>query len=351
MTREAQMTAKQMTREAKITTLLTGHTGFVGTNLIHAFQNSYELLGVDIPQRDPAHSPPLPPEKSFSWDQLHELPEVNTIIHLAGKAHDTANVSAPVEYFEVNLGLTQRIFDHFLQSRATNFIFFSSVKAVADTLEGEVLREDHAPDPQTPYGQSKLAAEQYIIKKIFDKSDAAPPLNAIGFSESTYLKKSGKRVFILRPAMIHGPGNKGNLNLLYKVVQKGIPWPLGAFSNQRSFASIDNVAYVLRQIIETPAAPGIYNLADDTSLSTNQLISLMAESLNRKARIWNIPPGLIKLLARTGDILHLPLNSERLKKLTESYVVSNARITKALNIPQLPVGSLAGLKKTLASFQ
>ncbi|TVR44848.1 MAG: NAD-dependent epimerase/dehydratase family protein, partial [Bacteroidia bacterium] len=312
------------------TTLITGHNGFVGSNLIQAFQNNYELLGVDIPQHDPAQAPPLPPEKSFSWDQLHELPKVNTIIHLAGKAHDTANVSAPEIYFEVNLGLTKRIFDHFLQSKATTFIFFSSVKAVADTLEGETLTEDHKADPQTPYGQSKLAAEQYIINKIFENGHENTPLNAIDFSESSFLRKSGKRVFILRPAMIHGPGNKGNLNLLYKVVQKGIPWPLGAFNNQRSFASIDNVAYLLRHIIEKPVAPGIYNLADDQPLATNRLIGLMAESLNRKTRIWNMPPGLIKLLARTGDILHLPLNSERLKKLTESYVVSNARIKNAL---------------------
>ncbi len=332
------------------TILLTGHNGFVGTNLIRAFQKDHNLVGLDIPQHDPAKTPPLPPETSFSWDQLHELPAVDTIIHLAGKAHDTANVSAPEEYFEVNMGLTKRIFDHFLQSEATNFIFFSSVKAVADTVEGEILTEAHTPDPQTPYGQSKLAAEQYIINKLFNNTDGNTPLSTVDFSGSTGFKKSGKRVFIMRPAMIHGPGNKGNLNLLYKVVQKGLPWPLGAFSNLRSFASIDNVAYLLRQVIEKPVAPGIYNLADDQPLSTNRLISLMAATLNRKARIWNIPPGPIKLLARTGDILHLPLNSERLKKLTESYVVSNARIKKALAIQNLPVDALAGLEKTLASF-
>jgi nucleoside-diphosphate-sugar epimerase len=340
-----------MTQNNMTPTLLTGHTGFVGTNLIRAFQKDFNLLGLDIAQPDPAQAAILPLEKTFSWDQLYELAEADTIIHLAGKAHDTANTSQPEEYFEVNLGLTKRIFDHFLQSKATTFIFFSSVKAVADTLEGEVLREDHTPDPQTPYGQSKLAAEKYIIKKIFENGNGNTPLNTIDFSESAYLKKTGKRVFILRPAMIHGPGNKGNLNLLYKVVQKGIPWPLGAFSNQRSFVSIDNVAYVLHQIIDTPVVPGIYNLADDQPLSTNRLISLMAESLNRNARIWNIPPGLIHLLARTGDILHLPLNSERLKKLTESYVVSNARIKKAMDIQNLPVDAKAGIEKTLASFQ
>ncbi len=343
-------------------TLLTGHTGFVGTNLIRAFQKDHELFGLDIPQRDPEKAPPLPPEKSFSWDQLGDLPKVDTIIHLAGKAHDTANVSTPEAYFEVNLGLTKRIFDHFLQSEATKFIFFSSVKAVADTTEGEILTEAHTPDPKTPYGQSKLAAEQYIqeaLRKYASNAshqkqghDKAEPSQATLFDENTKKtqKPDGKRVYILRPCMIHGPGNKGNLNLLYSIVRKGIPWPLGAFHNQRSFLSIDNLVYIVNQIIQKDIEPGIYQVADDEAVSTNELIHLMVESMNRKARIWNLPPGIIRGMARTGDLLHLPLNSERLRKLNESYVVSNQKIKKALNVTHLPVDAQTGIKNTLQAF-
>ena len=150
--------------------------------------------------------------------------------------------------------------------------------------------------------------------------------------------------------MIHGPGNKGNLNLLYKVVQKGLPWPLGAFDNQRSFVSVDNVAFVLRQLLEKDINPGTYNLADDQPLSTNELIRLMAASMGRKPRIWRLPAGLIRVLARTGDLLRLPLSSERLKKLTESYVVSNTKLKHALGITNMPVTAEEGMKKTLTSF-
>src|SRR5690606_13373271 len=129
------------------------------------------------------------------------------IIHLAGKAHDTQNTSSPEEYFQVNTELTKQLFDKFLQSNARDFIYFSSVKAVADTVSG-LLGEDVTPNPQTPYGQSKWQAEQYL------NSQPLP---------------EGKRLFILRPCMIHGPGNKGNLNLLYQVSSKGLPWPLAAF--------------------------------------------------------------------------------------------------------------------------
>ena len=137
--------------------------------------------------------------------------------------------------------------------------------------------------------------------------------------------------------MIHGPGNKGNLNLLYKVVQKGLPWPLGTFGNKRSFTSIDNLTYIINQLIEKDIAPGIYNLADDETLSTNELIKLIGLSQNKNLQIWNFPKTIINFFAKIGDQLRLPLNSERLQKLTESYLVSNQKIKKALGIEKMPV--------------
>ncbi len=344
--------------------LLTGHTGFVGTNLIRAFENNYELFGLDITPGEKTPPPSLPPENTFSWDLPDDLPRVDTIIHLAGKAHDTAMVSAPEEYFEVNLELTKRIFDHFLQSGATSFIFFSTVKAVADSVEDDILTEEHPPDPKTPYGESKLAAERYIREALSkyasgsSRKEQDSENGEAGFTRGTFSdedlgknKKPGdKRVYILRPCMIHGPGNKGNLNLLYNVVRKGIPWPLGAFHNQRSFLSINNLEYVIRQLIEKDITPGVYQVADDEPVSTNELIGLMAQSLNRKPRTWNLPPGIIRSLARAGDLLRLPLNSERLKKLTESYVVSNTKIKNALGIDKMPVSATEGITHTLKSF-
>jgi nucleoside-diphosphate-sugar epimerase len=304
--------------------LLTGSSGFVGSNLYDAFHQDFEICGLDITK-----SGKIPDEKVFGWDNLNRFPEVDAIVHLAGKAHDTSDTTEEKVYFDVNLGLTKKIFDHFLNSSATKFIFFSSVKAVADTVEGKALTEELVPNPQTPYGKSKLAAEQYILSKAIPDD---------------------KSVFILRPCMIHGTGNKGNLNLLYKVVQKGIPWPLGAFDNRRSFASISNVGFVVRRLIEDPIPSGIFNIADDQPLSTNELVGLIASSLNRKPKIWNFPKGLITSLTRTGDILRLPLNSERLKKLTESYVVSNQKIKSVLKIDKMPVSAKDGMMDTLRSF-
>ncbi len=329
--------------------LLTGCNGFVGSNLVRAFGEGFKVFGLDIPG-----SPGLlPAEDMFSWDAPGQLPAVDTIIHLAGKAHDTANTTEEDEYFKVNLGLTQTIFDHFLQSGAKNFIFFSSVKAVADTVPDESLTEEAAPNPQTPYGRSKLAAERYIRESLLSQDGSNEPAGSTKkpLSANTHHNSAAKRVFILRPAMIHGPGNKGNLNLLYRVIQKGIPWPLGAFNNRRSFASINNVIYIIKSIIEKPVAPGTYNVCDDTPLSTNELISLMGESLGKKTQAWKLPAGLIRFVARSGDILHLPLNSERLKKLTENYIVSNAKIKTALSVDMLPLASKQGMMQTVRSFK
>ena len=159
-----------------------------------------------------------------------------------------------------------------------------------------------------------------------------------------------KQVYILRPCMIHGPGNKGNLNLLYGVVSKGIPWPLGAFENKRTFTSIDNLCFVVEGMLTKDVESGIYHMADDEALSTNELIEVMCEAMGKKAHIWRINRKLMEGIAEVGTVLHLPLNRERLGKLTENYVVSNAKIKRALGIEQMPVRAKNGLIKTVHSF-
>ncbi len=320
--------------------IITGAFGFVGTNLSKALKAELNchLIAIDITE---------PPNhifnKYYSWNDLRKVDwnSVDTIIHLAGKAHDTKNTTEEKTYFDINVGLTKTIFEYFLKSNASKFIFFSSVKAVADNVLGEYLTEETKPNPQTPYGKSKLEAENYILDKLQKWRDTSTSLSVT----------TDKKVYIFRPSMIHGPGNKGNLNLLYKIVGKGIPWPLGAFENLRSFTSIDNLAFIINEIIEKDINPGVYNISDDESLSTNEIIKLIAASRNKNPKILNLPVSLIKLAAKIGDKLHLPLNTERLKKLTESYVVSNKKLKKALNIDKMPISATKGMKKTLASFQ
>jgi nucleoside-diphosphate-sugar epimerase len=287
---------------------LTGSSGFVGFNLIEYFESSKFY--------------------KYQRDTPIEIYQ-DVVIHLAGKAHDLRKTSNPSEYYQVNTKLSKKVFDAFLASNAKVFITLSSVKAVSDERMS-ALTEEHSPNPITHYGKSKLLAEQYIL--------------SIQIPE-------GKRVYILRPCMIHGPGNKGNLNLLYKLVSKGIPWPLGSFGNKRSFCSIDNLMFIIKELIDRQDIPsGVYNVADDEALSTNEVISILAESQNKKSKIWNIPKNLIQSLSKLGDVLRLTLTTERLQKLTESYVVSNHKIKSAIR-KDLPVSAKDGLLKTFNSFR
>lgn len=312
--------------------LITGIHGFVGSNLVNALKRDHTIFGLDIvaPAKDGV-------ERTYSWADLDNgrLPQVDAIIHLAGKAHDTKNRSAAEVYFQVNTGLTKKIFDYFSAHPETGkFIFFSSVKAAVDKVPSEVLYEDIEPCPVGPYGESKVKAENYIREQIERRREIY----------------EGREIVILRPCMIHGPGNKGNLNLLYGFVKKGLPWPLGAFENRRTFTSIDNLTFVISGMLSKSIESGIYNMADDEPLSTNELIDVICSAMGKKARIIRVGKKLITGAARTGDILHLPLNSFRLNKLTENYVVSNQKIKKALGIEKMPVRAADGLTKTIQSF-
>ena len=273
---------------------MTGSYGFVGTNLIEAFDSTYDII---------------------RWEASEDkaLPECDAVIHLAGKAHDTKHTTEAEEYFRVNTDLTKKIYNKFLESSAKKFIFFSSIKV---------------QDGDTPYAKSKKAAEDYILSKQDDK----------------------KQIYILRPCMIHGPGNKGNLNLLVNVVKKGIPWPLAVFENQRSFASIGNVSDIVDRLLCLNVESGVYNICDDEAISTNELIQLICHCLGKEAHLWRIPKGLMSGLARLGDVLHLPLNTERLGKLTENYIVDNRKIKQALGIEALPVNARDGLRQTIQSM-
>ena len=150
--------------------------------------------------------------------------------------------------------------------------------------------------------------------------------------------------------MIHGPGNKGNLNLLYNVVAKGIPWPLGAFENCRSFTSVQNLCVVIEGLLTQNVESGIYHMADDEALSTNELISVICEVLGRKSHIWCINKRFMNAIATVGGWLHLPLNPLRMQKLTENYVVSNNKIKSALCFDKMPITAKEGLSATIKSF-
>jgi nucleoside-diphosphate-sugar epimerase len=257
------------------------------------------------------------------------LENCDVFIHLAGIAHDVKGKYTYEDYLSANYKLTKDLYDIFLKSNVKIFIFFSSIKAVTDYSD-EILTEKIFPNPKTAYGESKLLAENYILN---------------------HSCKENQKAFIIRPCMIHGKNNKGNLNDLYKFIKFGLPWPFGLYENKRSFCSIDNLVFVIEKLISIEnIQSGIYNMADSEPLSTNEVVAMIANSQNRKLNKINIPIKLINLLGRLGDLFNLPFNSLKIEKLTQNFVVSNHEILKQINT-SLPLTAKEGLAKTLFHYK
>lgn len=307
---------------SKKSIVISGVTGFVGTNLTKYLTSSHSIVGISrIANFE---------ENIISYSEFSNLHIDDSVafIHLAGKAHDLKKTLNDEEYYEINTELTKKVFNHFLKSNCKVFVYISSVKAAADVVD-KVLTEEVLPEPVTVYGKSKLAAEKYILKQQLPEN---------------------KRVYILRPCMIHGPKNKGNLNLLYNFVSKGIPYPFGKYENKRSYVSVENLCFIIKELIENKSIKsGIYNIADNDDLSTNELVKIISKTINKPIKILNVPVTIIKVIAKIGDLTLLPLNSERVQKLTESYCVSNKKIMNAIG-KELPLTVKEGLVKTIESF-
>lgn len=310
--------------------LITGITGFIGQSLVKYFHSAddIKLFGYS---RNAENASAL-----FAQDHIVFLPElsftqldkyqIDLVIHLAGIAHDLSGNYQDEDYENVNFGQTRKLYDEFLISGATVFVFVSSIKAVVDHANEEI-NEDFLPDPTSAYGKSKLKAEQYISK----------------------YGAEGKVSYILRPCMVHGPGNKGNLNLLYNFVKMGIPYPLASFHNQRSFLSIDNFCYTIENIIRGHLSPDTYLLADSETISTADLVKLIGTGLGKNVSTLRLPKVIVFLLAQFGSWIHAPFNNSTLAKLTENLIVSNKKLLLNLK-SDLPLTTREGLLKTIRAF-
>jgi nucleoside-diphosphate-sugar epimerase len=299
--------------------LITGASGFLGTNLLSilARERGVHLFAHTRQKQKLVASDQQIQVLSDLSAATFNTHQINAVIHLAGIAHDLSGKFKESDYMAVNYHNTARLYDEFLKSDATFFIFVSSIKAVIDKCT-ETVTEATPAHPATAYGASKWKAEQYLN---------AHPL-------------PGKQVFILRPCMVHGPGNKGNLNSLFRFVKWGIPYPLGKFINKRSFLSVHNFAFIVSAILKGNVQSGTYNLCDSDSISTVELVQMMYHSLGRKPRVWYLPKSWIKIL--------FFFKQGMIGKLTENMVISNQKI--CAQVGPLPVSLRDGLMQTISHF-
>ena len=292
--------------------LILGSSGFIGQNLLSSLNGS---IGVSLRDR--------------AW--RGEVAVADVVINLVGKAHDHKGTADEQDYYFANVELAKQVYSAFVASTATLLIHVSSLAAVEEFESSAPLDEEDPCDPASWYGKSKRAAEEWLLAQDVPE---------------------GKKLIILRPPMVHGPGDKGNLGLLYKLISKGIPYPLSSFDNRRSFISIDNFCFFIQQIINKndTIKSGIYHVADDEPVSTKEIIDIIKEVTDKNTPNLALSKFLVRGIAKIGDIIPIPLNSKRLKKMTSDLLVSNTKIKSALGITELPLSAKEGLERTIRSF-
>ncbi|MGV0978568.1 NAD-dependent epimerase/dehydratase family protein [Empedobacter falsenii] len=293
-----------------------GSSGFIGQNLVQSLTNTYKVKQVSL--------------RANNWQD--QLQESEVFINLIGKAHDHKGTATEQDFYYANEELAKQVFKAFLKSDAKLLIHISSLAALEEIESSKALVETDNTNPQSFYGKSKREAEKWLLEQDLPNN---------------------KKIIILRPPMVHGPGDKGNLGLLYKLISKGIPYPLAAFDNKRSFISIDNFSYYIEEIINkhSDLGSGIYHIADDEAISTSSIIDIIKNVENKSVLNLSLPKPLVKFLAKVGDVIPFPLNTIRLKKMTSDLIVSNQKIKTALGINQLPLTAEEGIIKTIKSFK
>lgn len=296
--------------------ILGGNSGFIGSHLSQYLSSSFDLQFVSMRNLDAIEA------VSFS----------DCVVNLVGKAHDFSGTATEQEFYYANVELAKIAFEQFINSEARLFIHVSSLSAIEELSSGKILTEQDTCQPVSFYGKSKRVAEQWLVAQTLPK---------------------GKKMIIVRPPMVHGAGDKGNLKQLYNLVIKGIPYPLAAFKNNRSFLSIKNFCFFIEQIITKQAImpSGIYHLSDDESLSSIDIIQVIKEVTGKKTALISVPKSFIRLISKLGDRISLPLNSWRLEKLTSNLLVSNEKIKTTLAIERLPLTAKEGLIQTIQTFK
>lgn len=290
---------------------ITGHTGFIGRHLTPALiAQNHTIIGISRHTDSTLSSPQLQQIQTPSLDTYPDWQQtligVDAIIHLAARAHilqDTA-LDPTAEFFKINTQATINLAQAAIQAGVNHFIFISSIGAMT-TLSNDTLTETSPCEPDTPYGKSKLAAETALIE----------------LCQNTPMQWT-----IVRPTLVYGPGNPGNMERLIKLFNSNLPLPLGSINNQRSLIYIENLIDAIITCLHHPNAKNqTFLLSDGKNISTSDLIRYLAHSLNTRSILLPIPPALLQFLGKlTGK-------SSAVERLLGSLTVSTEKITTILN--------------------
>lgn len=258
--------------------LVTGTTGFVGTVLSRNLEkNGYDVIKTtrksSVHEKNTYNTGDI--DADTDWHDA--LADVDTVIHLVARVHQMGKES-PEElekYFTINTRGTEKLVSSAVNANVRRFIYLSTIKVNGENTNNAVFTCNDIPHPHGHYAVSKLGAEK-ILKDISKNSEI--------------------EIVIIRPTLVYGPGVKGNFIKLIDLINKGYPLPFKGVKNKRSLISINNLISLIKKCIEHPNAKGkIFLASDDTVYSTAGLIKQISISLDKKPRIFHVPPIILKI--------------------------------------------------------
>ena len=309
--------------------LVTGATGFVGKRLVPALISAGHEVRCAVSKKvDWLNAEQVVVNKlEDDPDWSDALVDVDVVIHLAARVHvmNETSASAMDDYCKINSIATRNLANQAAQHNVKRFVFLSSIKVNGEfTLKNTPFTEESIAQPEDPYGQSKLYAEQY--------------LQAIS-------QNTGLEVVIIRPPLIYGPEVKANFLKMLHLIRKGLPLPFGRVKNSRSLVYIENLISALCTVATHPnAANQTYLVADDDSLSLTQMMSTIGKAMGKRSRLIPVP---VSLMSFSFALLGKKNINTRLFGCLE---VNNNKIKSQLNwVP--PVTATEGLKETVKWYQ
>ncbi len=315
------------------TILVTGASGFVARHLIPLLlergwhvkaavrnQQTFDVLQLRFSESAlrANMTPVVVGEVDGKTEWQRSLEGVAAVVHLAARAHILHDKSPDPEreFFRVNVEGTGNLAEQSIRSGVKRFVFISSIGAMT-SLSDEVLDEDSPCRPNTPYGCSKLKAERLLVELAQGSTMAWT---------------------ILRPTLVYGPGNPGNMERLIRLVKSGFPLPFGGVRNRRSFLFVGNlVDAIVAGLERLNAVNRVFLVSDGEDLSTPDLIRRIAEHMNCPARLLPVPSNLLKMGGWLGDFMErialrpFVLNGGVIERLLGSLAVDSRCIRTSLN--------------------
>ena len=290
--------------------LVTGANGFIGRALCRSLTESgTEVTAVvrsDVPVRFGTKLVLDIMCEENSGELTRALTGVDSVVHTIGLTHAEAQASSGAEsqFEKTNIKITSLLAQACKEAKIEMLVYLSSVKAAAEmspiSPDGQSLpiTETMTPQPAGLYGQSKLRAEQALIE---------------------ILAQSTTRGVIIRPPLVYGVGQKGNMATLFSAVKLGLPLPFADTSNHRSIIAVDNLCDAIKTVLNRGASrSNVYYVADEC-LSTAALVKRIADALGVKARLLRCPEIILKFLTKSRRF------GDRCQKLFGSLIVDDTK--------------------------